>query len=478
MSRIDGSERSRSAGDGWEHESANGKRSDVAPRPRDREVDPNVDLQLAYKPPMPAHALRSSARTDGARGAKTDGAGAAKPTRASTGAPELASTSPRSRAADGVLYVGINPDSRAQEGAFFASTAQTSRVAFDPALTASLETSEGVEHAVSALHLPGAVSASVRDAILAAHPSERGELMQIARVWSSAYTGGEVPSRLVLSGHSVGDYVFGETGGFHALQFQSVHALAKAMPAAASKVEDVQLAACFTYRQISTDEKRASWLGAFPGLKTVWAYASKSPPAPLGHLAQWERGTRGAAEQVTSSPSALPFGVATWDVKNGYRGNIESKEQLVARQRSDAEKLPQLLDGRIAVTGHYDPTADGPYQTCRKIEGRPDFSPQERAAAHELAETYGRLRYYDQTREAFARAEARTLDAGYAELGGRPPDYAKLPRRQACIEAKAVLNHIGARLADTRQPPTAEGRAALERLRGSLEGLLRLDRNY
>lgn len=465
------------------HAECDGATRPTSPRPEPtsrslggREMDVEQILPRGYRPPLPISALRS-APAGSARGAKAADASATKPPAATPG-DGVDAAKPRSRAADGLLYVGLNPDSQGKEGAFLTGLAHTSRVAHDATVTADLATAEGVDRAVAGLGLTRGVAGDVREALLRASPSERGELMQIAHVWSKAYQGEDVPSRLVLSGHSTGDFVFGETHGYRALQFESVRALAKAMPQAASRVEDIQFAACFTYRQISTDEKRAPWLEAFPGLKTMWGYASKSPLAPLEHLRQWERGTRGASDRVTSAANQLPPGVATWDVTHGYRGNVESKEQLLARKRADDAQLAALLDGRVALDGHYDPRADLPYQTCRKLEGRPDLSAEERAAMKAQGDRYLRLRMYDSTRVAFADSEQGTLAAGYAALGRSVPPYGELDRRQACTYASRALREIGARLDDAGRPPSPAGRAALERLRESLQGFLRLDRDY
>jgi hypothetical protein len=386
--------------------------------------------------------------------------------------------SARDGVADGVLYVGMNPDSEAKEGAFLAGRAHTSRVSHDATLTSSLETPSGVDQAVSALGVPPEVARGVRDVLLATPAAERGELMQIARVWSEAYRAGVVPSRLVLSGHSVGDAVYGESKGYQALDFGRLRSLAQVMPKAAAQIEDIQFAGCFTYRQFSTDAKRAPWLEAFPHVQTFWGYASKSPPAPLSHLAQWERGTRGGAQEVTIEARSLPFGVATWDVRHGYRGHVESKGELLARKRAEDTRFDALLQGRVALSGHYDPRADGPYQTCRKIEGRADVTPQEREAARARGDQYLRLRFYDQTRAAFARSQQAVLATGFAILGRGVPAFGEMDRREACLRAQSSLREIAVRLEDATRPLSVTQRAALEATRQSLTSFVRLDRDY
>ena len=101
-----------------------------------------------------------------------------------------------------------------------------------------------------------------------ADPDAKDELAQLTKTWAKGERGEEIPSRLVLSGHSVGDGVWGDHNG--EIYRRDIADLAKAMPRAAAQVEDLHISGCYSGGQGDVD----SWRGIFPA-KTVWAYTAR-----------------------------------------------------------------------------------------------------------------------------------------------------------------------------------------------------------
>jgi len=154
------------------------------------------------------------------------------------------------------------------------------------------------------LGLPAAQASAVARVIQGADLSGRDELAQLATVWARGELGGSVPSRLVLSGH-LADRIM-DADGSNGVLAKDLQALAKAMPRAASQVEDLMVSACYGGSQAQLD----AWRGAFPNARSIWAYGDgghtlrdKSPTGAVSveHIVEWEKETRGR-----SLPNAKP----------------------------------------------------------------------------------------------------------------------------------------------------------------------------
>ena len=159
-----------------------------------------------------------------------------------------------------------------------------------------LQTEAGVRGFVETLGLPLTQSREVATVLAQGGADARDELAQLAQVWARAEKGGVVPSRLVLSAHSIGPMaLWGEKNG--ALDQGIIGRLAQAMPKAAAQVEDLYVAACYNGNEPSMD----AWRAAFPNLKTMAAYTGSAPGAFVGstaHMARWEQATRGEVETL------------------------------------------------------------------------------------------------------------------------------------------------------------------------------------
>jgi hypothetical protein len=234
-----------------------------------------------------------------------------------------ASTSAKPRLGDGVLYVGMNGVGAQcdREAALLARSGRGVRVSIahgerdarlgaDRALVGGvaieLGTEEGAQRFARALGLSSAAADQIAAVLFAAPSGSRDELAGIACVFARGERGEDVPSRLVLSGHSVGNAVYDGAGALGALRFVDVFALARAMPRAAAQIEDVMLSACNSGHEHGDDFQIAigAWAEPFPNLKTVWGYAARtdshSPTGDiaLAHIEAWEIATRGRQEHV------------------------------------------------------------------------------------------------------------------------------------------------------------------------------------
>lgn len=165
----------------------------------------------------------------------------------------------------------------------------------------------------------------------------RDELAGLAAAFAVAEEGGDLPSRLVLSGHCTGTSIWDGAQKLGELRFADVMALADLMPRAAAQIEDIMLSACSSGFDRDDDVMTVSlraWREHFPNLKTVWGYGgerdahSPTAGAALLHLDAWERATRGRANHVdprsalshVSGGEPVPYAgsVSTWSIAKDY----------------------------------------------------------------------------------------------------------------------------------------------------------------
>lgn len=185
------------------------------------------------------------------------------------------------------------------------------------------------------LGLEAGAAEAVVSCLLGAAPGSRDELAGLARVLSDGERGLPIPSRLVISGHSIGDGVYDGEGRAGWVHFADIFALARALPRGAAAIDDVMLSACNSGHRTASLPRGdftvgiEAWGEAFPRLRTVWAYAaptdSHSPTGDVAlvHLAAWEASTRGAAAHLEPAraiarangghPAGYERSVAVWE---------------------------------------------------------------------------------------------------------------------------------------------------------------------
>lgn len=371
---------------------------------------------------------------------------------------------------DEIAFVGMNPTGRREADdlarrsgknvTFIGSTTENDRVTaggreFD------LSQRRGIDDFTRTLGLPEGQRSRVASAIERAGPGARDEMARLAHLWSTAEKGGTIPSRLVLSGHSVGDGIWGDKNG--EIKLDAFRQLSRAMPNAASQIEDLHIAGCYSGGRQGLNQ----WRDVFPNAKTIWAYDGSAPGADSGssaHLSRWERATRGRIDDLDPAiarGTRKGENVETWSQRGGYRTrdalDLEQARLRYASTRSGAEEYFRG-DRQIADT-QSGPLRDH-YNNIQSLLQNPELPREERARLQEERDRTIRMIYYSKTvAPNFAEAHRSALNEGYRAVGSEAPDFARLSRRDALREIDGLARRIGA------DSPEA-ARRAIELLRG------------
>jgi hypothetical protein len=139
----------------------------------------------------------------------------------------------------------------------------------------------------------------------------RDEVAQMVALLNDAETGKIAPiERVVLSGHSYGEALFGDAAG--ELPFADIAAVMKEFPQTQAGVQDLMLSACHTLEP-KTNPDGEIYREMFPNLDTVVGYDGFSPTAKQGSLGQilkWVRagGDPEAIAEATADMRDSPAG--------------------------------------------------------------------------------------------------------------------------------------------------------------------------
>lgn len=338
-----------------------------------------------------------------------------------------------------------------------------------------LTSADGVAGFVKTLGLPPEQSEKIGDAIRNAGGDARDEMAQIAQHWAVAEKGGQIPSRQVLSGHSVGDGVWGDDNG--TIYYDSLGELAAAMPEAARSVEDLHIAGCY-----SGGEQAVGVLeGIFPKVQTMWFYEGSAPGSHSGavtHEKIWEEATRGDNTDLRAALAKVKNyrkgkNVAVWSTSHGYIGNErESLATLESRYESRSRGYDDYFEGRRSLPPN---TQHGPlrdfYNTLQALRQHPELPEERKDEIDDQRDQTIRLIYYAKTvAPKFAEHHRDALSKGFDAVGMTAPDFGSLRRG----EALEVIGQFEDKLNDAGSPP-AESQWALKLL---TEGLRDLDPKF
>lgn len=380
---------------------------------------------------------------------------------------------------DDVLFVGMNPGSTQEIRALRQSGArvvavQDSREGDDKLAAAGvvhdLSTAEGALAFTRTLGLPPGQTAEIARVLVECPRDARDELGLVAEAWAVAEKGGSAPSRLVLSGHSVGTGVWGDDNGM--LTLDALADLGRAMPQAARGVEDVHIAGCYSGGEYAILRLRA----IFPRLKTAWAYAGSAPGAASGatvHLALWERATRGEGtdlDREIADRTRRGESVVVWTVDKGYQGG--GAPAPIAEMRAGLAYLEPVFEqhmrGEVAVEDPQTGPLRDYYDALQMLLQHPELPAEERPALEARRDRTIRLLYYaDTVARRFTQQHADAIRRGYAAIGLPAPDFGAMSR----AEALAEVARFSARVQGASAPPQdARVLAALLR-----SGLVELD---
>ncbi len=348
-----------------------------------------------------------------------------------------------------VLFVGMNKFAQQEANAISKNGTKVDLIKDAPkddtitvgkgksAVTYDLKTDAGRQDFVKTLGLPAAQGAKIADVLKRAESDTRDEFAQLAKAWAVGEKGGDVPGRLVLSGHSGGSGIYGDEDGFTngAFNRELLTDLAKAMPRAAGQVEDIAISACYC----GGEDTIMKWKAGFPNAKTMLAYADKSPSGSSttgsrAHLNAWDKATRGDVE-------ALPPGtfkglekyanIATWSVKNGYLTPGAKEKVEIVQKRVDDFKPTYDSHFSGAKVAASETELRAHYNDLQDLSSRPTTTEPERAKLAERIETTFRLMKYDKVKVNFQKAYGPEMKSAYEELGLKAPDFSKLSRKDA-----------------------------------------------
>lgn len=362
---------------------------------------------------------------------------------------------------DAILYVGMNEDSAGIElGALQRATGgnvtavmghagakvDTKFGSFDLGDDAQVKAfaAKLVEH----YGLPAEVRGKLEGLLLATdaeptdpktghvHGAGRDEIARIALYMARAESGrGEMPSRLVLSGHSAGGEMWGDRAG--RFELRSICELGRMFPEAAKQVEDLHFSGCFTWRPL--DSERAEWREAFPNVSTMWGYDRYSGHAPVGDMLAWQSATLGRRDTIAESTVRAHPGVLAWSVGGDLVDDGADLAKLQAAKEQADARFDGYLSGRSAVHDPHEPRIHDDYATYQRLAARGDSRAADRAA------TLLRVRFYEKSvRGEFASRYGGQLGEAFRSLGLPSPDFSKLSREEALAQIETFREAAGA----------------------------------
>jgi len=233
---------------------------------------------------------------------------------------------------DGILFLGMNPQSSNELKALRASHAPVRELKSENGKIEGFDLNQAPGRAafIAALELSPERAQAFSQLLEQAQAEGRDELAQLAKIWKGSELGQKIPGRVVISGHSNGLKIWSEAGR-GSLQLSEIAHLAKIFPAAAAEIEDLHISACNTgYRS-----NIAYWQDVFPNLKTFWAYTHTAPSsayASPAHLRAWEKATRGPAENLNRkslqkilSGAVRSENLALWSKQSDYQSSLSTQ---------------------------------------------------------------------------------------------------------------------------------------------------------
>ncbi len=364
---------------------------------------------------------------------------------------------------DRVLYLGMNRGSADVEARALRSATRGNVDRVEERAEATFELG-GISYDLSrdgdlrsfvgGLRLGAEATARLEDALRSVDGFARDELARLALFFSTAERGGPMPSRMVLSGHSGGREIFGDGG---VVSFDAVQKIARVFPHAAGRVEDLHLSGCNTAGQA---RDVAVWRGAFPNLKTVWAYVGAAPSAASSDLTRWESVTRGRREALFPPRTQI----VTWSSRGGLRDGSVSLTELRSQVREADARFSDFRSGRITVTSPHQGDVESDYAAYRNLETKPGASRNEQLEARGKAEALLRVRYWTGIRAELAARHGTAIRRACELLGLPPLDFRGLSRR-------AAVEHLASFRARAAETPLPADLASLGALLEAAEAL-------
>lgn len=126
----------------------------------------------------------------------------------------------------------------------------------------------------------------------------RDEMAGFLKVLQNVEQGDGHMDRLVMSGHSTGDWVYSEAPDNPGVTFEQMKTLMGQFPKAQGGVQDLMLSACHTLEKSQWGDTRdgKQYKDIFPNLETAWGYNGVSPNWQQGsvqHIRNWLKASDG-----------------------------------------------------------------------------------------------------------------------------------------------------------------------------------------
>jgi hypothetical protein len=130
------------------------------------------------------------------------------------------------------------------------------------------------------------------------NPGVRDEMAGFVQHLQKVETGQATMDRVVMSGHSTGNWVYSEAEGNPGVTFAQMGSLMQQFPQAQAGVQDFMLSACHTLESFGSLDTRdgAQYRDIFPNLTNTWGYNGYSPNYNQGsvqHIRNWLQASQG-----------------------------------------------------------------------------------------------------------------------------------------------------------------------------------------
>lgn len=309
-------------------------------------------------------------------------------------------------------------------------------------ITYNLTFKNEVNNFVDSLDLSKDQTDKLKILMLDSSQNIRDELAGIISTFAKAEHGESIPSRFLISGHSMGVDYFGEKNG--SLKSATVQEIAKIMPKAAGQIEDLVVAACYAGSKRNLEKYKE----VFPNLKTFMGYVDSAPGSYSGatpHLRTWEKASRDGNEDISSGlfkNTRKGDHVATWSNKVGYSVDPVIEKEMNARQdfvdiiNYIVPVYPKYVNDDQPVTDPSNCDLREAYSQIQRVLGSPNntFLPEQKQWLVDMKNMFIRILYYPQVAEKFDNAYKDEINKGYLTLGIKAPDFGKLSRAQTRAE--------------------------------------------
>jgi hypothetical protein len=371
-------------------------------------------------------------------------------------------------------FMGLNPGANKEAAKLKKSTREQVLESYnDPVAEAKFQSDPEImnfvfdELGIPVVELPRWDKAS--EVLKQANPHLREQLADLMRWFNKAEKGEITLDRLVLSGHSNGVELWGESEVGQQSQpgtmliDRDLHGIADVFPKAAAQVEDIMFSACFSINAVLLVIK------VFPNLKTAWSYSNFSPNVEQGspeHVGEFAKATEGAGTLTKANRRGSS---ALWTREKGF---VVGDPSLAAAGPLYTEALRKFREIAEPMLDGSGPDLTSPqlmpvYLAIQQMMAHPGTPADRKERAEHVMQIVLRLRFWPVIRERFGAEYHDKLQPAYDALGMTQPEWKGLTR-------KALREHVeGVMKALESKPDATSFKPLLEQY--LVKGILGLD---